>query len=218
METPPIVEALLKGLGLGLLLAISVGPVVFSIVKQSINNGREGGFSFVAGVWASDLIWILLSNLFSEFVTRMLDFKKTIGFTGSLLLMGMGIFYVFFKKIKIHPEDISLPPLQPSDHLKIALQGFLLNKLNPAVLMFWITAATTITVTNPTYFERIVIFATCFGVNILTDSGKVILAGKLRSKLTLHNIKIINRISGLILLIFGAVLCFGVLFLMKKPA
>jgi threonine/homoserine/homoserine lactone efflux protein len=210
-----MIQAVIKGLGLGLLLAISVGPVVFTIIKQSINNGREGGFSFVAGVWFSDLLWILLSNLFSNFVTDLLDYKKPIGFIGSLLLIGMGVYYVFFKKVHIHPEDISLPPLNKSDHVKIAIQGFLLNTLNPAVMIFWLTAATAIAVTH-TQLERIIIFSTSFLLNIGADTGKVVLAGKLRSRLNIHNIRIINRISGVILLVFGSVLLFGVLFIMKK--
>ena len=121
----------------------------------------------------------------------------------------------FFKKIKVHPEDITLPPLNPSEHLKIALQGFLLNTLNPAVMMFWLTAATAVAVAH-TISERIIIFGTCFSINVMADIGKVTLAGKLASKLTLHNIKLINRISGLILIVFGSVLFIGVLFFMKK--
>jgi len=209
-------EALLKGLAMGLLLAISVGPVIFTIIKQSINNGREGGFSFVAGVWLSDLLWVLLSNIFSEFVTRLLDFKKPIGITGSLFLISMGIFYMFFKKVHLHPEDIKLPPLQRSDHAKIALSGFLVNTLNPAVMAFWLTAATALAVTH-TIKERIIIFCTCLIINMSADVGKVTLAGKLRSKLTVKNIRLINKVSGLILLIFGTVLLTGVLFFLKKP-
>jgi hypothetical protein len=48
------------------------------------------------------------------------------------------------------------------------------------------------------------------------DVAKVTLAGKLRSKLTVKNIRGINKISGLILLIFGTVLLVGVLFFVKK--
>ena len=210
-----IIEAILKGLAMGLLLVISVGPVVFTIIKQSINNGKEGGFSFIIGVWVSDFVVVLLSNLFSELVTHLLAFKKPIGIVGSLFLIGMGIYYLFFKKVSLHPEDVSLPPLKASDHAQIALQGFLLNTLNPAVLAFWLTASTAIAVTH-TVKERIIIFATTLLINMTADVAKVTLAGKLRSKLTVKNIRGINKISGLILLIFGTVLLVGVLFFVRK--
>lgn len=210
-----IIQAIVKGFGLGLLLVISVGPVIFTIIKQSINNGKEGGFSFVAGVWASDFVWVILSNLFSEFVTTLLDFKKPIGVAGSVLLISMGVFYLFFKKVHLHPQDLSLPPLQRSDHAKIALQGFLVNTLNPGVMIFWLTSVTAIALLHTTR-ERIIIFGTCLFLNMAADVGKVVLAGKLRSKLTIHNIRVINRISGFILLCFGSALLIGVLFFMKK--
>jgi threonine/homoserine/homoserine lactone efflux protein len=210
-----VIEAMLKGLAMGLLLVISVGPVIFTIIKQSINNGKEGGFSFIFGVWISDLVVVLLSNVFSELVTQLLDFKKPIGIAGSLFLIGMGIYYVIFKKVPSHPEDISLPPLRASEHAQIALQGFLLNTLNPAVLAFWLTAATAIAVTHSVK-ERIIIFTTTLLINMSADVAKVTLAGKLRSKLTVKNIRLINKISGAILLIFGTVLLVGVLFFVKK--
>ncbi len=210
-----IIEAILKGLAMGLLLVISVGPVIFTIIKQSINNGHAGGYSFVIGVWISDFLLVVLSNLFSELVTTLLDFKMQIGIIGSAFLMGMGFFYIFFKKVHIHPEDISLPPLKSSDHAKIVLQGFLLNSLNPAVIAFWLTAATAIAVSH-TIRDRIIIFATALLLNMTADVIKVTLAGKLRKKLTVKNIRLVNKISGLILVIFGTVLLFGVLLFVRK--
>jgi threonine/homoserine/homoserine lactone efflux protein len=209
------IEAILKGLAMGLLLVISVGPVIFTIIKQSINNGRAGGFTFIIGVWISDFLLVVLSNLFSELVTTILDFKMQIGIAGSTFLIGMGIFYIFFKKVHLHPEDISLPPLKSSDHAKIALQGFLLNTLNPAVIAFWLTTATAISVSH-SIRDRIIIFATALVLNMTADVIKVTLAGKLRSKLTVKNIRLINKISGLILFIFGTVLLFGVLIFVRK--
>lgn len=209
------IEAIAKGLAMGLLLVISVGPVIFTVIKQSINNGRAGGFSFVIGVWISDFLLVTLSNLFSELVTMILDFKMQIGIAGSAFLIGMGIFYIVFKKVNIHPEDISIPPLKSSDHAKIVLQGFLLNTLNPAVIAFWLTASTAIAVTH-SIRDRIIIFATALIFNMTADVVKVTLAGKLRKKLTIKNIRLVNKISGLILLIFGTVLFLGVLFFVKK--
>ena len=96
-----MLEALWKGITLGLLLSIAVGPVVFSIIKQSINNGQTGGFSFVAGVWASDILLVVLSNAFSEWVTHIMAYKQMIGYVGSIFLVVMGVYFVFFKKVKL---------------------------------------------------------------------------------------------------------------------
>lgn len=51
-----MIEAVLKGFAISLLLIISVGPVIFAIFKQSISNGYKAGFSFVGGVWFSNVI------------------------------------------------------------------------------------------------------------------------------------------------------------------
>jgi hypothetical protein len=44
------------------------------------------------------------------------------------------------------------------------------------------------------------------------DVLKVTLAGKLRDKLTDKNISLINRLSGGLLIVFGLVLLFGVIY------
>lgn len=209
-----VIEAILKGIAMGLLLVISVGPVIFTVIKQSINNGRGGGFSFVIGVWISDFLLVVLSNLFSALVTTLMSFEMQIGIAGSIFLIAMGLYYIFLKKVHVHPEEVSIS-LKTSDHAKIALQGFLLNTLNPAVIAFWLTAATAIAVSH-SIRERIIIFVTALLLNMCADIAKVTLAGKLRKKLTVKNIRLINKISGLILVIFGTVLFFGVLFFVKK--
>ncbi|MEN9571174.1 MAG: hypothetical protein RL172_2405 [Bacteroidota bacterium] len=205
-----MVEALVKGLAISMLLIFSVGPVIFTIIKQSINNGRAGGYSFVAGVWLSDLFWVVLSNAFSELVMQLLNFKKVIGFSGSLFLIGLGIFYLFFKKIHIK-EDENKIVITARTHAKLVLSGFLINSLNPAVILFWLTTATAIAATHSIQ-HRIIIFGTCLFINISADLLKVILAGKIRKKLNEKNISLINKLSGAILLAFGVALMAGVFY------
>ena len=206
-----MMNAVLQGFALSLLLIFSVGPIVFTIIKQSVVNGRTGGFSFVAGVWVSDLLIVVLSNVFSEVVTNLLHFKKAIGLTGSVFLLAMGVFYLFIKKIKLRNVEESAFRISASTHAKLAMSGFLINTLNPAVIAFWLTTATTLAVANSAR-ERMVIFTTCILVNFGADVGKVLLAGSLSKKLTHKNIVFINKISGLLLLIFGIVLLLGVLY------
>jgi threonine/homoserine/homoserine lactone efflux protein len=209
-----MIDALIKGAAISLLLIFSVGPIVFTIIKQSINNGRAGGFSFVAGVWLSDVFWVILSNVFSELVIKLLDFKKEIGLTGSLFLIGMGIFYLFFKKIHIR-EDEDKIVVTARTHAKLVASGFLINSLNPAVIAFWLTTATAIAASH-TIQQRIIIFSTCLLINSSVDMLKVLLAEKIRKKLNEKNISLINKISGLILLGFGISLLAGVWYMTNK--
>jgi threonine/homoserine/homoserine lactone efflux protein len=203
-------DAFVKGFAISLLLIFSVGPAAFTIIKQSINNGRAGGFSFVAGVWLSDLLWVILSNAFSELVIQLLHFKREIGLTGSAFLIALGIYYLFFKKIHLKEEEDKIV-ITTSKHAKLTLAGFLINTINPAVMLFWLTTATAIAATH-TVKQRIVIFSTCLIINSSVDILKVVLAGKIRKNMNEKNISLINKISGTILLVFGIALLAGVFF------
>ena len=203
--------SILKGLGLGFFLALSVGPVIFTIIKQSINNGIKGGLSFVAGVWLSDILLVFLSNFFSEMVSYLLKYKTAIAVVGSLFLLIMGVYYIFFKKVQLSEDNDLLKKFSTSDFTKIALSGFLINTLNPGVIIFWLINATAFAATN-TLPERIIIFSVCLMVNIAADLIKIMTAEKIRERLTPRHIVLINKISGSILVLFGIVLMLNVLF------
>jgi threonine/homoserine/homoserine lactone efflux protein len=199
-----MIEALIKGFSIGLLLVFSVGPLIFTIIKQSITNGRVGGFSYVSGVWLSDIIWAVLANVFSAFVEQLLHFERAIGIVGGSFLILMGSYYLFFKKIKI---DESGMMVKSSSHFKLFTSGFLFNTLNPGVIIFWLTWATFFAGKTP--LQRVVIFSTCILINIGSDILKVVLSDKLSDKLTVKNISLISKISGLLLFGFGVALLCG---------
>jgi threonine/homoserine/homoserine lactone efflux protein len=208
-------QAIISGLTLGCILALSVGPVIFTIIKQSLNNGHTGGLCFVAGVWLSDIILVVISNAFSAFVASLLEYKNIIGYIGSAFLVAVGIYYLFFKKVTLRTDaDGKTMKFRKREILKILSSGFFLNTLNPSVFIFWLGAATAFS--KYSFNQRMLIFSVCLAVNIAADILKVVLAGKLRNKLTLHNISLINKISGVILAGFGLALFYGTYFLSDK--
>jgi threonine/homoserine/homoserine lactone efflux protein len=209
-------EAIVKGLALGFVLALSVGPIIFTIIKQSLNNGHKGGFSFVIGVWISDIVLVVLSNTLTAFVDQLLTHSKAIAVGGSTFLVSMGVYFVFFKKVQM-PTDAAGKEtrFRKRDMTRIFASGFLINTLNPGVIFFWLANATLLAPSH-TMQERIVIFSVCLLVNMGADVAKVLLAGKLRSRLTLHTLNIINKISGTILIGFGIVLVVTELFFRHK--
>ncbi len=218
-----MVDALLKGLAISLLLIFSVGPVIFTTIKQSINHGRRGGFSFIAGVWISDAIWVILSNGFSEAIKTLLDFKIPIGIAGCLFLIGMGIYFSFIKKIEPRrvqePTEIAGDVItaagKKTNYFAILSSGFIINTLNPAVISFWVLMAASLASVYSLY-DRIIIFSTCLGVNMLADVGKVLGAGYIGKKLSDRVILMINRVSGVLYLVFGVVILAGIIYTLVK--
>lgn len=218
-----MVDAFLKGLAISLLLIFSVGPVIFTIIKQSINHGRRGGFSFIIGVWISDLIWVILSNGFSEAIKTLLHFKIPIGIGGCIFLIGMGIYFAFIKKIEPRrlqePVEIAgdeyTPTGKKTNYLAIMTSGFIINTLNPAIISFWVLMAASLASVY-SFYDRIIIFATCLGVNMLADVAKVLGAGYIGKKLSDRVILIINRLSGALYLIFGLVILVGIIYTLIK--
>lgn len=218
-----MIDAFIKGLAISLLLIFSVGPVIFTIIKQSINHGRRGGFSFVAGVWLSDIIWVILSVSFSELVKELLNFRVPIGIAGCSFLIGMGIYFAFIKKIAPRrtqePVEIAGDEITPTgkktNYFAIFSSGFIINTLNPAVISFWVLMAASLASVY-TFKNQVIIFCTCLGINMLSDVGKVLGAGSLGKKLSDRNILLINRISGVLYLVFGLAILSGIIYTLIK--
>ena len=205
-----MLEAIWKGTTLGLLLSIAVGPVIFSILKQSINNGVKGGLAFVIGVSLSDITLAVVSNFVTELFAEFIERKTEIGIIGSTFLISVGIYFLFFKKVKVNEEGKQIIRSRKRDYLKLLIAGFFMNILNPAIIIFWLTTSTAFI--SHTLNERFIIFGLALCLVFAGDILKVILAGKLRKRLTLKNIQLINRINGVILIGFGVALIVGLLF------
>ena len=203
-----MLQSLLQGIGLGLLLSIAVGPVLFTTIKQSLNNGHRGGLAFVFGISASDIMLVLISNVFTQLFLQVQERATEIGIAGCVFLVSMGIYFLFFKKVKVNEEGKQiLFRFRKRDFLRLFASGFIMNTLSPGCILFWITWSTAFVPYSDQ--QRIIIFVTCLAVVLALDIMKVMLAGKMRNRLTPHNILILNRINGIILIGFGIALMVG---------
>lgn len=206
-------KAILTGLLLGLWLAISVGPILFTVIKQSLSSGIRGGLSFVAGIWLSDILFVFVSNVFTVFTTHFADtYIKQIGYGGAVLLFVLGCYFVFFKKDNV--QNVTAGQLHKISCREMAGlfgAGFLINTLNPILFFEWLSAAT-VFAKSYTVNYRILIFAVCLSVNMLSDLLKVLLAGKIRPKLTARNFQVINVVTGCALIVCGCFLFYQTIY------
>jgi threonine/homoserine/homoserine lactone efflux protein len=198
-------QAFITGISMGLYLAVSVGPILFTVIKQSLENGVRGGFSFVAGIWLSDVLFVVLSNNFTVYTTQFADtYIKQIGYGGGLLLLALGSYYTFFKPAVLSPLEAGIQTsIRRRDMATLFVTGFFINTLNPILFFEWLTAAT-VFATTYTVNERLLIFSVCLLVNMASDVLKVLLAGKIKPRLTTGNLQVINRLTGALLIACGS--------------
>jgi threonine/homoserine/homoserine lactone efflux protein len=102
------------------------------------------------------------------------------------------------------------------DMARIFASGFIINTLNPGVILFWLGNATALSASH-TLQERIIIFSVCLLINMAADVGKVMAAGTLGRKLTVRTLSVINKIAGTILVGFGIALIWDVIVFHQLP-
>lgn len=201
---------------MGLILSISVGPIIFAIIRQSVINGHKNGLFFVLGVSVSDITVVVICNFFSSLFQSAMAHEKIIGIVGSAFLFIIGFYNLFFKKAMTASELTKAENKETSSALLSSFfSGYLMNILNPGVFIFWFAASATLMTTSmasdhPLRY-RFTAFAVCLAFVLAFDVLKVFLSGKIRNRLTPHNVHIINRLSGLIMVVFACVLLVGVL-------
>ncbi len=209
-------DALLKGISLGLLLAILVGPIIFTIIKLSIKSGHKVGYAFVAGVSLSDIFLVVLGNGATELLRSVLKHKEIVAICGAILLLTVGIYSFFFKKDPVETENNTVPEFSKSYYLKYTAQGFFMNTLNPGAIFFWLLACTSLAYLS--FEDRLICFGTCLAIVLLFDVLKVELAGRIRKFLTPQKIHLITKISALIIIGFGLAIIIGLVYNHYNPS
>lgn len=111
-------EAIILGIGAGLISSFVTGPVFFAMIKTSIERGFKAGFSLASGVIVSDLILISIVLFGSQFFKYQQEFDKYVGIIGGIFIVGIGIYYLL-SNVKINYTE--------GDNIKVSKRGYILK-------------------------------------------------------------------------------------------
>jgi len=198
-----LADAVVKGILLGLFLAISVGPTLFAVLRYSLNHSYKAGIAFVLGVSLSDIMYVTVANFAASWLEVLREYERPIAYVGALVLMGMGIAGLVRRYRPRRPSSIPVV-ISNAHYFRIWSSGFLINTLNPGVIITWL-AAVTATV-NTSGFYRLVMFGTCLGLILCFDFLKVFLADVIRRKLTLRRVLYLQKTAAVCILLIGIAL------------
>lgn len=196
-------DVILNGILSGLVLALLVGPVFFTILQTSIERGFISGVFVSIGVSLSDALYITIAYLGAYQLFDQGNFRLYLAYFGGSVLLIFGIYYVFVKSKRM--VDFDPDKLKTNSPWRLFGKGFIINGLTPTVLIFWLgtvgLATTKFGYSVP--WKAIPYFASIVSTVFVTDVLKAKLADKLRRLLTPRFIRGLNIILGLVLLIFG---------------
>lgn len=198
-----IFNALTDGFLTGLWLSMSFGPVFFMLIQTSVNKGLKSAAYFDAGVFSSDIIYIILAYFGAAIILANATYEKWIAIIGGIILVVVGMAPLFAKQEK-EPNTDELKKVSGLGHFGLFSKGFAINFLNPAVLFIWFGAAA---LSFSRYEGRTGVIILYFATALITyfgiDVAKVFLAVKLKRFLNPKALMFINRIAGLVIMVFG---------------
>jgi threonine/homoserine/homoserine lactone efflux protein len=217
-----MLEIFLKGILSGLVLAMTIGPVFFALLRTSISRGFKSGAFLAIGIATSDS-FIALGFYFgiSQFFDFTSDsFQFWAGLVGGIAVMGLGLKHLMQP---IHEGDKDAPDFvkQADSYTNLFWQGVLLNILNPFVYLFWLGISSFISA-NFSLTGGLVFLSGIILTVLSTDLLKSYIANLLSNILTDNVIVMIDRIAGIVLMFFGVYLLmyafFGEVFTKMFPS
>ena len=208
-------EYVFQAIGIGFLLSIMIGPVFFVLLEISITKGFKSAMIFDAGVLLSDLFYIVISLFFAYQLKGLGDVKNNLilSVLGGTLFIAYGVYNFFFKQVKmgtgaldeelLDSEEKANKSTKKKDNSMLVLKGFMLNLLNPGVVIYWLAIiAKGFDLVAPYESDaHIVIFITIILITFFgIDCLKAYVANKIKPLVTVKLLRGLNSLIGFIFL------------------
>ncbi len=197
---------LLRGLLIGFSIAVPVGPIGILSIRRSLNEGWLVGLLTGLGAATADAIYGCIAGYGLTVVSTFLVNQAL----GLRLIGGLFLCYLGVKTVMAEPATkpaTSAASSQKSGLLSAYFSTVFLTLTNPMTILAFtaVFAGLGLATSNRNFADAT---ALVIGVFIGSALWWVMLSSSvslLRSRFKLHHLKWFNRISGLILLVFGII-------------
>ncbi|WP_290985935.1 LysE family transporter [Hyphomicrobium sp.] len=195
------------GLIVGMLIAAPVGPVNVLCIQRAIERGFWGGVAAGIGSVAGDALIALCAGLGVGSISGVVEtHRAVIQVIGGIALVAFGL-RLFFSEPKL-----SMDPAASRAGLKDFVwdipQTFFLTITNPGAVLglFAVFGGVSTFVEVHSTVDVLLLVAAIAGGSMLWWVALSNLIGRYRHRIDLRMLNMVNRIAGLLLALFGAVL------------
>jgi len=192
----------IRGLLIGLSIAATVGPMSILCIQRTLNKGQLYGFVSGLGIATADGVYGSIAAFGLTIITNFLIHEQIwIRLVGGLFLMYLGVKTILSKPL----ERAAAVNMKTNSYLGAYASTFLLTLTNPLTILSFaaIFAGIGIGSASKSFFSAIAVVLGVFSGStlwwIILTSGISLLRKKMNSQWLLW----INRISGVIITLFG---------------
>ncbi len=193
---------------LGILLAFLIGPVFFVLLETAAIKGFRAALAVDLGVIFADIVFILIAYFSTNQILEKIKDDPALFVFGGMLLATYGmISFIQERKNYNKLRDTSVEIINKHNYFMLFIKGFLLNFINIGVLGFWVGIIIVIGPQLDMNTNRILyFFSIVLGTYLFIDVIKMLLAKRLKRKLTPKRTYITKRIISIMMVVFGVFL------------
>jgi threonine/homoserine/homoserine lactone efflux protein len=202
-----MLTALFTGLSIGLGSGVAPGPLTGLAISTTLRSGLGPGLRIAVAPLISDSVIIVLSL---TLVSQLPDVAITVlGIVGAIVVAAFGL-EILWSAHKMHNSELNMGSQKATrlQKLPVLVQGALINFLNPAPWIFWITAGSTILIAfwreSPTQA-----FVFIFTFYFALVGAKVVIVFTLAAsahRMSARTYRLILTASGILLLVTAGIL------------
>lgn len=206
IEQVTILDLIIKGVIVGVVVSAPLGPVGVLCIQRTLNKGRWYGFVTGLGAALSDIIYALITGYGMSFVVDFIENQQNMFYLqliGSVMLLVFGI-YTF----RSNPVNIIRPvSANKGTLIHNFVTAFFVTLSNPLIIFLFIGlfARFSFVLPEARIYEQGVGYLAIVGGALLWWFVITWLVNKLRSQFDLRGIWILNRIIGVVVMIFSVV-------------
>lgn len=192
---------ILKGILIGLLVSIPLGPIGVLVIQRTVNKSRLAGLLSGMGAALSDTFYAVIAGFSLTFVIDFIHQNEVIFQTvGALVVLGLGI-HIFFKN---PVSDLRRYRLRGSTHFQDIVSSFLVTFSNPLTVFVFLAVFASSGVAKSLehpFYSLFVILGIFLGATAWWFSLSGIIS-LFRHKINLRVLWWINKSAGVAIILF----------------
>ena len=202
---------LFKGLFLGLLVSVPLGPVGVMCIQRTINRGLKSGFVSGLGAAAADTFYALIAGVGFGFIVSFINREKYwIQLIGAIVILAISI-KTFYTNPAVELRNQRNKKTKPMEEF---LSVFFITLSNPVPFFVFLAsfAGFNMLDENTSYLSAILLIGGVFTGAMAWWYFLSLGISKFRSKIRLKNIWWLNKIMGVIIFICGLIVLYKLYF------